>query len=149
MFVCISSFISTADRVEHVLPQAHLRLPGVAPTQLVQDPPSWSHHGAHCAVGLVIKNLLTPRTGLLACWHLHRLYYLLTDNITHIWQTLNVKGLEHNVGCLGKEQFSTHLGFFFFLLVLLYDCKGSALLQLHIMTTRWRWCKREEGRRYF
>lgn len=55
-FVCISSFISTADRVKHVLPQAHLRLPGIAPTQLVPDSPCWSHHSAHCAVGSVIKN---------------------------------------------------------------------------------------------
>lgn len=49
-FVRISSLNSTADGVEHVLPQAHLRLPGVTPAQLVPDPPHRSHHSTNRTV---------------------------------------------------------------------------------------------------
>lgn len=48
--VRISSLNSTADGVEHILPQAHLRLPGVAPAQLVPDHPRRSHHSANRTV---------------------------------------------------------------------------------------------------
>lgn len=88
-FVCISSLISTADRVKHVLPQAHLRLPGVAPTQLVPDSPHRSHHSTHGAVSSGKKNksfltqivLVLLFIGLLT--HPHLFYSLLTDNIMH------------------------------------------------------------------
>lgn len=117
-FVCISSLISTVDRVKHVLPQAHLRLPGVAPTQLVPDSPHWSHHSADCTVGSVVKRMTSSLSllhltdlfiGLLM--HMSVFHCLLTDNIMHTWQTLSVKGLEHSVGCLGKIFFAHHQEF--------------------------------------
>lgn len=76
IFLCISSLISTVDRVKHVLPQAHLRLPGVAPTQLVPDSPHWNNHSTNCTVGSVMTKkdfftfTFTPQAYSLACcWH--------------------------------------------------------------------------------
>ncbi|KAG7499806.1 phosphatidylserine synthase 1 [Solea senegalensis] len=51
-----------ADRAEHLLPQAHLRLPGLAPSQLVSYPSCWRHHCAHCSVTIISSKcrLYTP-----------------------------------------------------------------------------------------
>lgn len=48
--VCL---VFIAYRVEHILPHAHLRIPGISSTQLVSYPPHWSHHCSHCTVGLM------------------------------------------------------------------------------------------------
>lgn len=109
-YVCFMSSIFTADWVEHILPQAHLRLPGVSPSQLVPYPPHRSHHGTHCAVcsELVLWCSTVPHFFVMLAIFVSSIsafvifLYSLSDNIMHTWQTLSVNGLEHNAGCLGK-----------------------------------------------
>lgn len=46
----LSLSLSEADRVKHFLPEAHLCVPSMPCSQLVQDSVRWHHHGSHCTV---------------------------------------------------------------------------------------------------
>lgn len=50
-------FIFAADGVEHILPQAHLHLSGVPPSQLVSYSPGGNHHCTHSEVCSNLKIL--------------------------------------------------------------------------------------------
>lgn len=102
--------IFTVDRVEHILPQAHLRLPGISPSQLVSYPSRWSHHCTHCTVSLVFQrfkvlcgNLICFLLFLPRCSQFNNfLQTIFSGNIMRTSQTLSVNELARSVGCLGK-----------------------------------------------
>lgn len=62
---CILCFIFPADWVKYILPEAHLHLPSISPSQLVSYPANWSHYSTNCTVCQIYAILITNEGDIL------------------------------------------------------------------------------------
>lgn len=78
-----------AHRIEHIFPEAYLRIPGLSSSQLVPDPLHWDHHCPHSSAILCISNrhpVQKSRNTVLGVWvsmfiYLMQTFYVMSVKI--------------------------------------------------------------------